>query len=511
MEQLLAQLSPEQLASLESTAKAMLAAAPAEPAGPAPTIVVGFVTNVSAHPTDEHLQVCKVTCGGRPLQIVCGAPNCANRIKVAVALIGATLPGGVVIAERKVAGVTSQGMMCSDAELGIGDDASGIKILPELAPPGQSLDDFLAGKKFARARKPQKQQKQQSKKKKKTKTYTADATTPAAASAAANAALDAAAPSLPAASGGGAAATKTATESTLSVEEKFALCRGIAEECIKDEELLALLTAGAEKGFRPVCYDGFEPSGRMHIAQGLLKAQNVNKLTRGGCSFKFWVADWFAQMNNKLGGDLKKIRKVGEYMIEVWKASGMDMEHVTFLNCSQEINRRSDEYWTMVMEIARLNSVKRIKRCCTIMGRKEGAELSGAQIMYPCMQAADIFFLGAHICQLGLDQRKVNMLAREYADRKGLRPPVILSHHMLMGLGQGEEKMSKSNPDSAIFMEDEAHVVKRKIKKVSTVLYQEFHTANFFLILTPAASSLSLSLPPCAYDRTLYRRTARKA
>ena len=63
------------------------------------------------------------------------------------------------------------------------------------------------------------------------------------------------------------------------------------------------------------------------------------------------------------------------------QTSGMDMEHVTFLNCSQEINRRSDEYWTMVMEIARLNSVKRIKRCCTIMGRKEGAELSGAQIM----------------------------------------------------------------------------------------------------------------------------------
>ena len=86
------------------------------------------------------------------------------------------------------------------------------------------------------------------------------------------------------------------------------------------------------------------------------------------------------------------------------------------------------------------------------MGRKEGAELSGAQIMYPCMQCADIFFLGAHICQLGLDQRKVNMLAREYADRKGLRPPVILSHHMLMGLGEGEEKMSKSNPDRSVLL-----------------------------------------------------------
>ena len=42
------------------------------------------------------------------------------------------------------------------------------------------------------------------------------------------------------------------------------------------------------------CYDGFEPSGRMHIAQGIFKAINVNKCTRSGCTFTFWVADWFA-------------------------------------------------------------------------------------------------------------------------------------------------------------------------------------------------------------------------
>ena len=51
---------------------------------------------------------------------------------------------------------------------------------------------------------------------------------------------------------------------------------------------------------------------------------------------------------------------------------------------------------------------------------------------------------------------------------------MILSHHMLMGLGEGEEKMSKSNPDSAIFMEDEAHVVKRKIKKACVQKIDEY-------------------------------------
>lgn len=48
-----------------------------------------------------------------------------------------------------------------------------------------------------------------------------------------------------------------------------------------------------------------------------MKALNVNKLTKAGCTFKFWIADWFAMLNNKMGGDLKKIRNVGQYMIEV--------------------------------------------------------------------------------------------------------------------------------------------------------------------------------------------------
>jgi tyrosyl-tRNA synthetase len=74
---------------------------------------------------------------------------------------------------------------------------------------------------------------------------------------------------------------------------------------------------------RPVCYDGFEPSGRMHIAQGVLRVLNVNKLVKAGCEFIFWVADWFALMNNKMGGDLEKIRVVGRYFIEIWRAAGI--------------------------------------------------------------------------------------------------------------------------------------------------------------------------------------------
>jgi len=201
----------------------------------------------------------------------------------------------------------------------------------------------------------------------------------------------------------------------------------------------------------------------MHIAQGILKSINVNKCTKAGCTFIFWVADWFALLNNKMDGDLKKIKLVGEYMIEVWKACGMDMSNVKFVWTSDEINTHSNDYWLRVMDIARRFKLPRIKRCGQIMGREDSDNLFASQIFYPCMQCADIFHLKADVCQLGLDQRKVNVLAREYCDEVKIKhKPVILSHHMIMGLKGG--KMSKSDPDSAIFMEDVEVEVNRKIK-----------------------------------------------
>ena len=241
----------------------------------------------------------------------------------------------------------------------------------------------------------------------------------------------------------------------------------VGEECISEAELKELIISkgrGADgPGFN--LYDGFEPSGRMHIAQGVFKAMNVNKCTFPGSNgnFVFWVADWFALMNDKMGGDLDKIKTVGHYLIEVWKAAGMDLSHVTFKWASEEITQHADKYWPTMLDVARRFNITRVKKCCQIMGRLEGS-LTAAQILYPLMQCTDIFFLQADICQLGVDQRKVNMLAREYCDAANIKhKPIILSHHMLFGLKAGQEKMSKSDPDSAIFMEDAAADVERKI------------------------------------------------
>ncbi len=251
-------------------------------------------------------------------------------------------------------------------------------------------------------------------------------------------------------------------QSNLSIDEKIKLVKEVGEEIIKEEELRDVF----ERNEMPICYDGFEPSGRMHIAQGLLRAINVNRLVKAGCIFKFWIADWFAQMNNKMDGDIEKIKIVGRYFVEIWRAAGMDLKNVKFLWCSDEINKNSNDYWQCVINVARANNIDRIKRCCQIMGRKEGDALQASQIMYPCMQCTDIFFLKSSITSLGMDQRKVNMLAREYSDDVRLKhKPIIVSHHMLKSLVQDVEKMSKSIPDSAIFMEDSAKEVDRKIKK----------------------------------------------
>eukprot|EP00405_Crypthecodinium_cohnii_P014494 CAMPEP_0206462608 /NCGR_PEP_ID=MMETSP0324_2-20121206/26081_1 /ASSEMBLY_ACC=CAM_ASM_000836 /TAXON_ID=2866 /ORGANISM="Crypthecodinium cohnii, Strain Seligo" /LENGTH=854 /DNA_ID=CAMNT_0053934799 /DNA_START=139 /DNA_END=2704 /DNA_ORIENTATION=- len=243
-------------------------------------------------------------------------------------------------------------------------------------------------------------------------------------------------------------------------EAAFTLVRSVGEECQADQELRGLLKMKKNSW---TVYDGFEPSGRMHIAQGIFKAINVNKCTAAGGTFVFWVADWFALMNDKMGGDLQKIKTVGHYLIEVWRATGMDMSKVKFLWSSDQITEHAEDYWGQAMDIARKSTLARIKKCCQIMGRKEDA-LTAAQIMYPIMQATDIFFLKADVCQLGVDQRKVNMLARDYCDLVGRRKPVVLSHHMLYGLKAGQAKMSKSDPDSAIFMEDTPEDVERKIR-----------------------------------------------
>ncbi|MFP4403469.1 MAG: tyrosine--tRNA ligase [Nanoarchaeota archaeon] len=257
----------------------------------------------------------------------------------------------------------------------------------------------------------------------------------------------------------------------MDINERIKLIKEVGEEIVTEDELTELLNSKKEI----IAYDGFEPSGKIHIAQSVIRTININKLIKAGIKFKMFVADWHAWANNKMGGDLEKIQTVGKYFIEVWKACGMDLDNVEFVFASDLV--KDENYWKIVMDVSRNSTLKRVLRCSQIMGRNESDSLSAAQILYPCMQTADIFYLKADICQLGLDQRKVNMLAREIGPKIGFYKPISISHRMLLGLIQQnseaenavdraiELKMSKSKPDSAVFVTDTKDEIVKKINK----------------------------------------------
>lgn len=107
-------------------------------------VVVGRIVAVERHPDADRLRVCQVDAGsGELLQIVCGAPNARTGLRAPTALIGAVLPGGIEIRRARLRGVESAGMLCSARELGLDDDASGLMALPDDAPTGAALSEYL--------------------------------------------------------------------------------------------------------------------------------------------------------------------------------------------------------------------------------------------------------------------------------------------------------------------------------------------------------------------------------
>ena len=117
-----------------------------EPAGAVFSgVVIGEVLTAQPHPDADRLKVCTINVGiQEPLQIVCGASNVRPGLKVPAALIGAVLPSDFKIKQSKLRGVESSGMLCSEKELGIAVDASGLMELPPNAPIGADIRDYLS-------------------------------------------------------------------------------------------------------------------------------------------------------------------------------------------------------------------------------------------------------------------------------------------------------------------------------------------------------------------------------
>lgn len=109
---------------------------------PMPTLAAGRIESMSPHPNAKNLSLCLVNAGAEPIQVVCGAPNARAGVSAPFAPVGSTLPNGGAIRAANIRGETSYGMLCSEKELGISEDADGIMELQD-APPGTLLSEPL--------------------------------------------------------------------------------------------------------------------------------------------------------------------------------------------------------------------------------------------------------------------------------------------------------------------------------------------------------------------------------
>jgi tyrosyl-tRNA synthetase len=247
------------------------------------------------------------------------------------------------------------------------------------------------------------------------------------------------------------------------------------EEVVTEEDLRKVF----QNYSHPKHYIGFEISGMVHLGTGLCTAIKVKDFLDAGIKPTIFLADYHSYINQKLGGDLEKIREVARgYFKHCFVSLGLDEQKVNYVLASDLYD---SEYWKLVLKISKDTTINRMLRCISIMGRKESEATSSAAILYPAMQAADIFMLDVQIAHAGLDQRKVHMLARELS-HSYKREFVGVHHHLLPGLQVAhtaagsqhpaskeeevlEKKMSKSIPGSAIFIHDSEDEIKSKIKK----------------------------------------------
>ncbi|MFA4983083.1 MAG: tyrosine--tRNA ligase [Candidatus Micrarchaeia archaeon] len=261
----------------------------------------------------------------------------------------------------------------------------------------------------------------------------------------------------------------------MDVEGKIALVkRQPVSEIVTEGELGQLF----ESDSHPKHYIGFEISGKVHLGSGLLTALVLKDLMKAGIRPTIFLADYHAWINGKLGGDLERIQLAAKgYFKSAFISLGLTEDKVDYVLASELYGK---DYWKEVLRISKDTTMQRMLRCTTIMGRSQKDALDCASVLYPAMQAADIFALDADIAHAGMDQRKVHMLAREIAEKHGRKKPVAMHHRLMMGLlgpqkmggidenattdAEISSKMSKSKPDSCIFVHDSEAEILRKLK-----------------------------------------------
>ncbi len=299
----------------------------------------------------------------------------------------------------------------------------------------------------------------------------------------------------------------------LDITEKVELIeRPPTEEVVTREELVELFKTNSS----PKHYIGLEISGFLHLGSLISTGFKINDFLKAGVNCTIFLADWHTMINDKLGGDWETITKVSKYYADAFKLVCPGANIVL----GSDLYDSRKEYWKEFMEFTKHMSLKRTMRTLTIMGRSEDeSKIDLAKLLYPPMQAVDIHSLDLDIVHSGMDQRKIHMLVREIFPKMNWKVPVAVHHKLLPGLTKpGEQeptflslnsgenltlndggklilnKMSKSDPNSGVFIHNTDDEIKKKISKAwceeantqnnplleiaKTIIFHEFNEMN---------------------------------
>ncbi len=239
------------------------------------------------------------------------------------------------------------------------------------------------------------------------------------------------------------------------------------EEIVTRQELIELFKTNSN----PKHYIGFEISGFLHLGSLISTGFKINDFIKAGVKCKVFLADWHTLINDKLSGDWETISKVSKYYADAFKLICPDVE----ILLGSDLYDSRKEYWFEFVKFAKHVSLARTIRTLTIMGRSEDEEkIDLAKLLYPPMQAVDIHSMDLDIVHSGMDQRKIHMLVREIFPKMKWKVPVAVHQRLIPGLSEPSDsasekkvlgKMSKSDPNSGIFIHDSNDEIKSKIKK----------------------------------------------
>ncbi|MBC8252126.1 MAG: tyrosine--tRNA ligase [Candidatus Nitrosopelagicus sp.] len=238
------------------------------------------------------------------------------------------------------------------------------------------------------------------------------------------------------------------------------------EEVVTHNELVELFKTNSS----PKHYIGLEISGFLHLGSLISTGFKINDFVKAGVKCTVFLADWHTLINDKLGGDWETISKVSKYYQNAFKLVCPNAEIIL----GSKLYEEKSEYWTELIKFTKHMSLARTMRTLTIMGRSEDdKKIELANLLYPAMQAVDIHYLDVDIAHAGMDQRKIHMLVREIFPKKKWKVPVAVHHKLLPGLAKPTdtnnsqilEKMSKSDPNSGVFIHNTDDEIKKKISK----------------------------------------------